>query len=185
MKQTVRNEKRMYDGKLPVIKADITLRDEQSDAVHAFEREKVVRGEAVAVLIYEADTESFILVKQYRYPANRFLVEIPAGRMESGETPEKALRREVSEETGYELEGVRLITSFYVSPGYSDERMHLFYAEVSHKDRSGEGGGGVSQDEFTELVRIPREELEDHIISGELVDAKTLMACWWWLGSKV
>lgn len=136
------------------------------------------RGDSVAALVYDKDLEEFILVRQYRYPAEKdggMVLEIVAGGIED-ESAEDSIRREVLEEIGYEVNDVSLICKMYVSPGRTDERLFLYYAEVSQDDKKTKGGGLEEEEEDLEIVNIKRDDFYDMLINNKLLDAKTITA---------
>ena len=111
-----------------------------------------------------------MLIKQYRYAADCYLHEIPAGRLNTGELPEECARRELLEETGYSAERVFFLTSMYSTPGFTDERIHLFIA-------SGLSLGETRReaDEFIEVVTMPLSRALKMVQRGEIQDAKTAL----------
>lgn len=130
-------------------------------------REVVEYAGAVAVVALNEAKEVF-LVRQYRHPVNKELVEIPAGKMEEGEEPLHCAQRELEEETGLKAGRWQALCSFYSTPGFTNERMHLFLARdlqmvEQHPD----------EDEFVQLVRVPLEEALAMIWRGEICDAKS------------
>lgn len=111
-----------------------------------------------------------ILIRQYRYAADGYLLEVPAGRPDMpGEDWTLCARRELQEETGYSAEEFVPLTTIYTTPGFTDERIHLFlaYGLVPGENR-------LDEDEFIELVRMPLSEALRRIQRGEIVDAKTI-----------
>lgn len=139
------------------------------------------RGDSVAVLLVRRETGGLVLVDQFRYPTYSkgpgWLTEIVAGGLDDDETPEAAIVREVREETGYEVESLEPIATFYVSPGGSSERVLLYYGEVSGTAKaSAELGVG---DEDIAVVEQSPAELWDAFLSGEQQDAKTIIALLW------
>ena len=103
------------------------------------------RGDSVAVLIFNKNTNKIILISQFRYPSYKsgdgWIVEAIAGIIDANETPEEAARREVQEETGLDVETLEHIATFYPSPGGSSERIFLYYSEVFRDQVDGEIGG--------------------------------------------
>jgi ADP-ribose diphosphatase len=146
-----------YDGKL----IDVTV-ERWGD----HEREIVEHPGAVAVVA--VDREGYVtLVRQQREPARKLLVELPAGTLEEGEEPAETARRELAEETGLYGGDWRSVTTFWTTPGFCRERMHLFFAEGVEA-----GDASPDEDEDVELVRWPVAEIERHL--HEIEDAKTL-----------
>ena len=112
------------------------------------------------------------LVRQYRYPYETTTLEIPAGKMYQGpENAENCGRRELSEETGLVAGTMIPMGEIWPSPGFMDERLHLFCAKELTQ-----GEVHPDEDEFVEIVRMPFEELCQRIASGEIHDAKTVAA---------
>lgn len=134
-----------------------------------YDREIVVhKGSAVIVPVFE--DKSVVLVRQYRHPAGKFLLEIPAGGLEEGEDPQTAAARELEEEIGVSAAGIEKLAEFYVSPGFLTEKMYVFLAtdltETAQK---------LDEDEFIELVRITFPQAFDLIRTGGIEDAKTIV----------
>ncbi|GGA22607.1 NUDIX hydrolase [Paenibacillus physcomitrellae] len=136
-------------------------------------REIVKHPGAVAVLA--AHEGKLLLVDQYRQAMGRCELEIPAGKLEKGEDPMEAAKRELEEETGYRCGTIRLLHSFYTSPGFADEIIHLYVAE-----NLTEGEVSPDEDEFLEIYRVTLEEARQFIAEGRIADAKTLLAVYMW-----
>jgi ADP-ribose pyrophosphatase len=130
------------------------------------EREIVEHPGAVAIVAVDAQ-ENVVLVRQLREPARTELLELPAGTLDRDEEPLASAQRELAEETGLSGGDWRHAASFWTTPGFCREVMHVFFAE-----RIEEGEQSLEADESIELVRIPVEELPSRL--GEVEDAKTL-----------
>ena len=117
-----------------------------------------------------ADPE-VLLIRQFRHAAERYVWEIPAGRLEPGEAPEACARRELEEEAGVRAGELRRLTTIYTTPGFTDERIHLFLA-----GGLGEGTERREADEFLEVHRMPWSRVLRLIEQGEVEDGKTLVA---------
>jgi len=117
-----------------------------------------------------ADPE-VLLIRQFRHAAERYVWEIPAGRLEPGEPPEACARRELEEEAGVTAGELRRLTTIYTTPGFTDERIHLFLASSL-----GEGTERREADEFLEVHRMPWSRVLRLIDEGEVEDGKTLVA---------
>jgi ADP-ribose pyrophosphatase len=111
-----------------------------------------------------------LLIRQYRYAANGYVYEIPAGRLDEGEVPEACAHRELLEETGCRADRITFLTSMWTTPGFTDERIHLFMAEgLTHGESNREA------DEFIEVVPKPLSEALSMIECGAIQDAKTAL----------
>ena len=141
------------------------------------------RGDSVAALIYNTTTQRIILVNQFKYPTFEkgpgWITETMAGMVGKDESPEVAVRREVLEETGYEVSSLEHISTFYVSPGGTSERIILYYTEVDEESRIGAGGGVASEHEDIVNVELTLVEALAQIDNGEIVDAKTIIGIFW------
>ena len=136
-------------------------------------REIVKHPGAVAVLPLIGDR--MLVVEQYRKALERSLVEIPAGKLEPGEDPLEAAKRELAEETGYRCGKIGHIASFYTSPGFADELMHLYVAtELKPGDMR------PDDDEFLQCRAITLDEAKRYIAEQRIRDAKTIAAVYAW-----
>lgn len=140
---------------------------------HTFTREQFDRGTAVAALVYDTAQQRYILARQFRVGSESDLVEVVAGMVDAGESPEASIAREIEEEIGYGVDSLRHLHTFYSSPGGTTEKVLLYYAEVSHQHAA--GGGKQDEHEHIELLRYTREEL----LNAAFADAKTIIAQQW------
>lgn len=131
-------------------------------------------GSTAIVAVHDG---AVVLVRQHREPAKRRLVELPAGTLEKGEDPLESARRELEEEVGLKDGRWRKLGTYFTSPGFLDEQMHLFVAEALVP-----GEQNTDQDEDIEIVRWPVEELEARL--AELEDLKTVAALLLFLRSR-
>ncbi|MEX1030931.1 MAG: NUDIX hydrolase [Paenibacillaceae bacterium] len=136
-------------------------------------REIVKHPGAVAVLAIHAG--KMVVVEQFRKPLEKSIVEIPAGKLEPGENPLEAAHRELQEETGFTSPSLTLIHSFYTAPGFTDEIIHLYYA-----DQLTAGADQPDEDEFLECESITLEEAKQMVVEGRISDAKTIIAMQAW-----
>jgi len=142
------------------------------------------RGDSVAVLVLNHNTGKLILVSQFRYPTYQnkhgWTIEAIAGMVDPGETPKETIRRELEEETGLKIDVFEYITAFYPSPGGSSEQIYLFYSEVSGSGaKYKETGGLLGHGEDVKAVELTLEDALAKIKSGEIRDAKTIIAIYW------
>jgi len=121
-----------------------------------------------------------LLIRQYRYAANGYLYEIPAGRLDANESPEECAHRELREETGCTAERLELLKSMYTTPGFSDEKIHLFMASGLMR-----GEADREADEFMELEALPLSTALQMIERGEITDAKTAIGLLFAAGFRV
>jgi len=135
----------------------------------------VVRHGPSAVVIAVDAGERVLLVRQFRFPAGGRLWELPAGRVNPGETPLAAARRELLEETGYRARRWKKLLAFYPSPGYVTERMHLYLARGLEP-----GEARPDDDERIRCRWFSRRELAAWLRSGRIVDGKTLVGLLLW-----
>lgn len=133
------------------------------------DREIVAHPEVIAVLP-RLDDGRIVLVRQFRKAAEKILLEVPAGGVDQGETPEDAVRREMIEETGYRAGTIRKLSSFYTSPGFTTELMHLYEA------RDLEPGQATEETDQIEVVLMTPDEALKRVESEDIADAKTLLA---------
>ena len=112
-----------------------------------------------------------LLIRQYRYAAEQYLYEVPAGRLDPGEDPAACARRELREETGCDAERVEFLTTIYTTPGFTDEKIHLFMAVGLTQ-----GAAVREADEFIETETLPLSRALELIERGEIKDAKTGLA---------
>ena len=138
-------------------------------------REIVKHPGAVAVIAVTKD-KKIVLVEQFRKALERSIIEIPAGKIEIGEAPEKTALRELEEETGYTTGNLQYIQSFATSPGFADEIIHLYFAENIKKL---EQPVGLDEDEFVELLYVTISEMEEMVKKQQIYDAKTAFAYIW------
>lgn len=133
-------------------------------------REIVEHPDCVAVVVLD-EQGNVLLVRQFRHPVGKFLLEIPAGGIDPGEEPIDSVRRELQEEIGYFPRKIERLGGFYSIPGYGTEYLHCFVATDLVPARL------VAEDtEDIELVRVSPEDIPRLITSGEICDAKSIAA---------
>jgi nudix-type nucleoside diphosphatase (YffH/AdpP family) len=142
-------------------------------------RETYDRGNGAAILLYDLDRRTVILVKQFRYPAfvsghDDLMIEVPAGLLDDAE-PEERIRAEVQEETGYSVRDVEKVFQAFMSPGSVTEILHFFVGRYAPGDKTSAGGGAPDEGEDIEVLEAGVDEALAMIRSGAIRDAKTIM----------
>ena len=143
-------------------------------------REAYDRGNGAVILLYNKNSETVILTRQFRLPtfingnASGMMIEACAGLLDN-DNPEDCIRRESEEETGYKISHVEKIFEAYMSPGSVTEILHFFIAEYSEELKINGGGGLADEGEDIEVLEIAFGDALEMIDSGEIRDAKTIM----------
>jgi len=164
MHEETLSSERPFQGKLLSVRVDRVRLDNGREAT----REIVEHAPAIAAVPLLPDGR-VILVRQWRHPAQEVLLEIPAGVMDPGETPEQTVNRELAEEIGYRAGTVRKLFSVYLAPGYSEEIIHIFLAEDLTPERL-----PADEDEDLETVIVPLAEAVTMCREGQIQDAKSV-----------
>ncbi len=154
-----------FEGKIFNVRIDRVILPDQSES----SREIIEHAGGATIIPVTADNK-IIMVKQFRTAAGEILLELPAGKLEKGEEPENCVNRELLEETGYRARKIKKLFSFYTTPGYSSELLHLFLGEdLQYFEKNPDKG------EFLETVIIAKNEIMDLINSGKIKDSKTII----------
>ena len=178
---SVSNTKMVHNGFLPVEEGEIHASVSDGSS-YTYTRERVLRRDAVAVLLYNTDTKCIMLTKQFRFAVHgktdEFLTEIPAGKVDAGEDVISTAVRETLEECGVAIEPKQLVplSSFFASPGYTAEKYHLFFASFGNQQKISDGGGLESEHEFIHVFEMPVGDFFKQLSEDVLCDAKTIMA---------
>jgi ADP-ribose pyrophosphatase len=182
-----------YGSMFRVIRARLQHRRFDGHMSEEITRINFERGDSVGVLLYDPDEDVVLLTRQFRYPVYSsiyseidteggvkpaWLLEVVAGSIDPGYSVEEMASKEVLDEAGYVVVegGLRPIATFYPSPGWSSERVHLFLGLVDHKDRLDVGGGLPSEGEDIQVEIVPFQEAIMMVERGEVSDAKTIIA---------
>ncbi|EGV43874.1 NUDIX hydrolase [Bizionia argentinensis JUB59] len=189
MKYNIVKEELVFDSFFKIKKAKIThdLFDSNTIEVDRFCFE---RGDSVAIVLYEKDSDSLLFTNQFRYPTIKekdgWILELTAGSLEPNDKdPVYRVKKEVEEEIGYSVSDIEFISSFFVSPGGTSERIFLYYAEVNSSDKLFEGGGMLTEKEDIQLVKIKAKEVINRFKKNEFRDAKTIIGIQWFLANKI
>ncbi|MDX2308853.1 MAG: NUDIX domain-containing protein [Hyphomicrobium sp.] len=143
------------------------------------------RGDSVSAILFDPLYKEVILVEQFRLPtvkngqAHGWIIEPAAGMQRDNETVEQCATREIREETGYQVSSLVPISTFFVSPGGTTERIHLFYAEVRRTQQVEQGGGVAKDGENTRILRYPVTDFFARLRNREFEDAKLLIGGYW------
>jgi len=161
---------RAYHGR--VISLDVDEVRFPDGSIGSLEMVRHPGASAVVPLLDDgASDPNVLLIRQYRYAANGYLYEIPAGRLDEGESPMECAHRELTEETGYRAQRVEHLFTMFTTPGFTDEKIHLFLATGLTL-----GQANREADEFMELVPTRLSRALSMIEQGEIQDAKTALA---------
>ncbi len=158
--------KEIYNGK--VLRFHVDTVEIEKDCF--YERELVDHPGGVAVVAIDSD-DMVYMVRQFRKPFNKALLEIPAGKLDKSEKPEVCGVRELKEETGLFTDNLVSLGEFYPSVGYTNEVIHLFLATDFVQNEA-----SPDEDEFVDVEKIPLNTLCHMIMSGEIKDGKTIAA---------
>ena len=158
------NSQTVFDGRVFKVTVDTINEGELT-----YQRE-VVHHPGSAVIIPVHDDGTVSLVRQYRHPAVRYLLEVPAGTLADGERPDAGAARELEEELGLIAERLEKLSEFFVSPGFLEEKMWIYLATGLSQ-----GKPQPDEDEVLDVVRLPSGDALEMITSGEIQDAKTII----------
>lgn len=162
--KTIKSE-RIYEGKI------INLRKDKVVVLHGTSEREIVEHNGGAVLAAVTPEGKLVMVRQYRKPAGRVMLEVPAGKIDPGEKPEVTAARELKEETGYTAGKVEYLMDFYPSVGYSEEVLYLYLCtELTPGETS------FDENEAIDIEEYEIDELCGMVMRGEIHDAKTIIA---------
>jgi nudix-type nucleoside diphosphatase (YffH/AdpP family) len=174
------HRERVYDGFFKLDEAQLRYERFDGTMSGSVTRLALERGDSVAVLLYRPEDGRIVLVNQFKYPTYHkgpgWIIETLAGMIDDGEDPADAARREVLEESGYAVRDLVHLSTFYLSPGGSSERVFLYLAEVADDAKIAEGGGRPIEGEDIETVEMLLADALVQVRSGAIADAKTIVA---------
>ncbi len=155
----------IFSGKVFDLKVDQIVYDSGNEGIR-----EVAMHPGGAVVVPVKNDGKIVMVKQFRYPFQKFLLELPAGKLEKNENSKHCAVRELEEETGYKSNDVKKLGSIYTTPGFCSEELHIFQARnlIAGDHNREEGEFGMEVFEFT------LEEIKEKIRKGEIVDSKTI-----------
>ena len=157
----------IYDGNVLHVREDMVELPNKNLASR-----ELIRHIGAVCVIPVTDDGKVIVERQFRYPVNRVILEIPAGKLDSADEDRlEAAKRELREETGMTAEKWTDIGEYLPAPAYSDERITMYLATGLHS-----GEQDLDDDEFLEVFRVPLKELVDDVMAGKISDGKTQIA---------
>ena len=183
-KVSIEQKRYIFDDFFKVEEAYLRFEQFNGEMSPRIRRLNMERGNSVAIVILNKDTGNLILGTQFRYPTYQngdgWTIEIIAGMVDPGETPEQTLRRELEEEIGLRIETFESLAVFYPSPGGSSEQVYLYYAEVSGEHaKYKQTGGLLSHGEDVKAIELSLQDALAKVKAGEIVDAKTIIGIYW------
>lgn len=161
---TIKSEK-IYEGKIIKVRVDTVELPDQAYA----KREIVEHARGVSVVAVDRD-QNIYLVRQYRKPIEKIIYEIPAGLVEAGEDISKAASRELQEEIGLKPLNLELIAEAYVSPGFTDEKLSIFFADEFEESKL-----SLDDTEFLTSEKMPLKHALEMVENFEITDAKSII----------
>lgn len=164
----------IYRGKVVDLEVDTVRMPSGRSAIR-----EVVKHPGGVVAVPVLDDGKLVLIRQFRYPLQKYILELPAGKLDSGQPPLDTMRRELEEETGYQAGSLEYKFSFHTSPGFCDEIIHFFQAsglrQVAQRLEEGEH---ITVETYT------LDRCLEMINSGEIADAKTILGILWYRQSS-
>lgn len=155
----------VFNGKVIDVKRDEVVVSNGCKSI----REVVEHSGGVVVLAFNGD--KILMVKQFRYPLKNVSVELPAGKLERGENPDFAAKRELQEETGYVAKNWTSLGYIYTTPGFCDEKLYLYLAQDLEYLKQ-----NLDEDEILECFQYSQDEVYSMVFKGVINDSKTICA---------
>lgn len=159
------NSERIYEGRI------LNLRCDEVTTVNGTSHREIIEHNGGAAIAALTDDRKLVMVKQFRKPSDRVMLEVPAGKRDGKEAGLDVARRELKEETGYSAKSMTCLTSIFPAIGYSEEVLDIYLAE----DLAA-GETDFDDNEAIDILEIPLEELVDMIMAGKIEDAKSIVA---------
>ncbi|MBF0274513.1 MAG: NUDIX hydrolase [Nitrospinae bacterium] len=164
------SSKKVFSGKLLHVNIDEVLLPNGKTSAREY-----ITHPGAAVIIPVLENGDIVMLRQFRYPVNEVLYELPAGKLDKGEDPLECAKRELFEETGYTCNEIKFLNSFYPCIGYSDEKILIYLAKglTLHK------GDHSDEDEFLEVMTMSFQKALDLLKNGKITDSKTIISLFW------
>jgi ADP-ribose pyrophosphatase len=156
--------KRIYEGDIVNFRVDTVRLEDGRETIR-----ELVEHNGGVVIACQPTLDEIVLIRQYRYSVDEDLLELPAGRIESGEDPLHAATRELTEETGYRAKIWRELVRMYTAPGFCNEMLYMFHASDVELDSK-----NLDYDEETEVLVLKIEDAWQLVLDGKIRDAKTV-----------
>lgn len=163
MKETTVSSDLIYTGKTIQLRVDTVEVPNKG-----YQKREIIEHKGAVAIVAITDDNKVVLVKQYRKAIEKEIYELPAGKIEIGETPLECAIRELKEETGYSVDSLKLIHKYYTTPGFSNQLVFIYLAKNLIP-----GESHLEEDEFLEVYEIDREEAYNMVINNEICDSKT------------
>lgn len=160
--KTVSSEE-IYNGKIFKVTKDMALLENGQQAVR-----EVVHHNGGVTIIPITENNEVIMVKQYRYPHHKAILEIPAGKLEENESHYEAGKRELLEETGCTCKEYKYLGEILPTPAYVSEVIHMYIAKGLEFSKQ-----NLDSDEFLDIIKVPLEKAVQMVMNGEITDSKT------------
>ena len=158
------NKKEVYRGNFLVMEnIDVILPNGNNG------NRDIVRHPGAVALVAFTSKDEIVLVEQFRVAINKTILEIPAGKLEKGEDPLEAAKRELEEETGYKAKNIDYLGTIATAPGFTDEQIHIYKATELY-----EGIKGGDDDEFIDVNSYKISDIKEMIKEGKIIDTKTI-----------
>ena len=159
------SSERIYEGRI------LNLRCDEVTTINGTSYREIIEHNGGAAIAALTDERKMVMVRQFRKPSERVMLEVPAGKRDGGESGLEVARRELREETGYSAEFMTHLTSIFTTVGYSEEVLDIYLAEGLMP-----GETNFDDNEAIDILEIQLDELVDMIMAGKIEDAKSIVA---------